>query len=118
LIARPTTKPESVESLAYALQRALCGTLQIESSDIGVSWRWLAAKNSFPECEVVLFDNTPGGAGFVNEGFENWDKVVKNAQELCEAHTCDRACYDCLKHYANQTHHEKLDRSTVVRFFQ
>jgi ATP-dependent helicase YprA (DUF1998 family) len=118
LIARPTTKPESVESLAYALQRALCGTLQIESSDIGVSWRWLAAKNSFPECEIVLFDNTPGGAGFVNEGFENWDKVVKNAQELCEAHTCDRACYDCLKHYANQTHHEKLDRSTVVRFFQ
>ena len=118
LIARPIVRPDSVESLAYALQRALCSTLQIESSDIGVSWRWLAGKNRSPECEIILFDHTPGGAGFVKDGFDSWDKVVKKAKELCEAHSCDRACYDCLKTYNNQSYHERLDRSTVINFFK
>ncbi|MGI0085637.1 MAG: DUF1998 domain-containing protein [Nitrososphaerales archaeon] len=104
--------------MAYALQKALCSILQIESSDIGVSWRWLVGKNKPPECEIILFDHTPGGAGFVKDGFDNWDKVVAKARKLCEAHTCDRACYDCLKHYSNQSHHEKLDRSTVIDFFR
>ena len=110
--------PSSVESLAYALQRALCSTLQIESSDIGVSWRWLTGKSKLPECEIILFDHTPGGAGFVKDGFDSWDRVVTKAKELCKTHTCDRACYDCLKNYSNQSHHEKLDRSTVIDFFK
>jgi hypothetical protein len=117
LVARPVSMPGSVESLAYALQRALCTILQIEASDIGVSWRWLAGKSKLPECEIILFDHTPGGAGFVKDGLDSWDKVVTKAKELCEEHICDRACYDCLKSYGNQTHHEKLDRSTVIDFF-
>ena len=118
LIARPVSMPVSVESLAYALQRALCTTLDIDAYDIGVSWRWLAGKNKLPACEIILFDHTPGGAGFVRDGFDTWDKVVAKAKELCEGHICERACYDCLKSYGNQTHHEKLDRSTVVDFFK
>jgi hypothetical protein len=117
LIARPVVMPASVESLAYALQRALCSTLQIETSDIGVSWRWLASKSKQPACEIILFDHTPGGAGFVKDGFDAWDKVVIKARQLCEDHLCERACYDCLKSYGNQTHHEKLDRCTVIDFF-
>jgi len=109
--------PSSVESLACALQKALCSTLQIEASDIGVSWRWLAEKSESRECEIILFDHTPGGAGFVKDGFDSWDKVVAKARELCEGHACEKACYDCLRSYGNQTHHEKLDRSTVIEFF-
>jgi RAD3-like DEAD/DEAH box helicase/helicase-like protein/uncharacterized protein DUF1998 len=116
LIARPVSMPVSVESLAYALQRALCTTLDIDAYDIGVSWRWLAGKNKLPACEIILFDHTPGGAGFVRDGFDSWDKVVAKAKELCEGHVCERACYDCLKSYNNQTHHEKLDKTTVVEF--
>lgn len=116
LIARPISMPASVESLAYALQRALCTTLDIDAFDIGVSWRWLAAKNKLPACEIILFDHTPGGAGFVRDGFDAWDKVVVRAKELCEGHICEGACYDCLKSYSNQTHHEKLDKTTVVEF--
>lgn len=118
LIARPSIRPNSVESLAYALQRGLCNTLQIESSDIGVSWRWLSGKNKLPECEIILFDHTPGGAGFVKDGYDSWDTVIEKTKELCEAHSCNRACYDCLKTYSNQTYHERLDRSTVIDFFR
>jgi hypothetical protein len=39
LIARPVVAPASIESLSYALQRGLCIVLDIEPSDIGISWR-------------------------------------------------------------------------------
>jgi len=52
----------------------------------------------------------------VRDGFDSWIKVVAKAKELCGGHICEGACYDCLKSYNNQTHHEKLDKTTVVEF--
>lgn len=118
LIARPVTLPGSIESLAYALQRGLCLALDLESSDIGVSWRWLANKKDRTGSEIILYDQTPGGAGFVKEGFDSWERVTKAAREVCEKCTCEQACYDCLKSYGNQSQHEKLDRLTVIDFFK
>lgn len=118
LITSPITPPPSVESLAFALQRGLCLALDIETSDIGVSWRWRANKNSRTGTEIILYDNTPGGAGFVKEGFENWQQVVKKAREVCNRCRCKMACYDCLKNYSNQSYHERLNRSSVAEFFE
>jgi hypothetical protein len=117
LVARPRVVPKSVESLAYALQRGLCIARDIEPSDIGVSWRWLASKNASGEPEIILYDHTPGGAGFVKEAFDSWENVVRRARLVCESCTCERACYDCLKSYGNQSHHEKLERLSVLEFF-
>lgn len=117
LIARPSIAPSSIESLAYSLQQGLCKTLEIESSDIGVSWRWRSNKTEEKNVEIVLYDLTPGGAGFVEEGYSAWRSVMENARSLCKKCVCETACYDCLKSYSNQLHHEKLDRLTVVRFF-
>lgn len=117
LIARPVTPPRSVESMAYALQKGLCLALNLESSDIGVSWRWLASKSDGASSEIILYDHTPGGAGFVKEGFDSWEKVVEAAVQACERCTCEHACYDCLKSYGNQSQHETLDRRSVAEFF-
>ncbi len=38
--------------------------------------------------------------------------------EICHNCTCEAACYECLKDYSNQSHHEKLDRNSVVQFFE
>lgn len=118
LIARPTVASTAVESLAYALQKGLCRALDLEASDIGVSWRWLANKKDKTNSEIILYDQTPGGAGFVKEGFDNWESVTKAAKAVCESCTCERACYDCLKNYGNQSQHEKLDRKSIVDFFR
>lgn len=124
LIVRPVLTPTSVESLAYALQRGLCITLDIEPSDIGVSWRWLANKKDRTGAEIILYDHTPGGAGFVKEGLDNWQKVMIEAKRLCESCTCQpdsygrAACYDCLKSYGNQPHHEILDRKSVLEYLE
>ena len=116
LVARLAVAPASVESLAFALQRGLCSALDLEPSDIGVAWRWLANKKDRPGAEIILYDQTPGGAGFVKEGLENWNSVIRATKLMCESCTCERACYDCLKSYGNQSHHEKLDRQSVAEF--
>lgn len=122
LIVRPLKQPESVESLMFALQKGLCQVLELDTSDIGVSRRWLnkrTAENA--GIEIILYDRTPGGAGFVEEGMNRWDEVVAAARSLCETsatHQCEAACYDCLKDFGNQQHHDALDRNTVLRFLK
>jgi len=113
LVARPVKSPASVESLAYALQRGLCTSLDLELNDIGVSWRWLSDAKNKTSSEIILYDQTPGGAGFVKEAFNNWDKVIVASKKICEGCTCEHACYDCLKSYNNQSQHEKLNRFEV-----
>ena len=111
LIARPKLSPASVESLAYALQRGVCDVLELDTSDIGAAWRRVADMG----VEIILYDHTPGGAGFVQEGYGRWQEVLERARELCQSCTCERACYDCLKSYSNQAHHEKLSRLCAIQ---
>lgn len=118
LVVRPNILPPSIQSLAFALQKGLCLTLEVEPADIGVSWRWLANEGSRTGTEIILYDHTPGGSGFVKEGFENWQAVVEDAREICGGCTCLEACYDCLKDYNNQSHHEQLNRLGVVEFLR
>lgn len=118
LIARPQAPIPFVESLAYSLQKGLCAVLDIEAMDIGVSWRWLAKRTEGAGVEIILYDRTPGGAGFAKEGFDNWKEVVRKACEICTTCRCETACYDCLKDYSNQTYHEKLDRTDVAAFLR
>ncbi|MCK5243461.1 DEAD/DEAH box helicase [bacterium] len=117
LIVRPAVPSTSIVSLAFALKKGLCTVLDIEPSDIGVSWRWLANKND-KVGEIILYDYAPGGAGFVKEGIDNWQQVVNITREICKVCKCEKACYDCLKDYGNQSYHEKLNRYTVTEFLR
>jgi hypothetical protein len=119
LIARPTASTTSVESLAFALQKGLCQLLDIEPSDIGVSWRWMANRTAGGvRSEIILYDRTPGGAGFVRDGFDNWAQVVEQACKICDTCTCEKACYDCLKDYSNQSYHEQLNRLSASEYLK
>jgi len=117
LIVRPKYV-SSIESLAFALQKGLCTALNIELPDIGVSWRWLTIKNN-PQAkkEIILYDSTPGGSGFVKDGLANWNSVVGKMQTICRECTCENSCYDCLKSYSNQAYHENLNRLSVNEYF-
>jgi ATP-dependent helicase YprA (DUF1998 family) len=68
--------------------------------------------------EIILYDRTPGGAGFVRDGLNNWAQVVEQAGKICGTCTCEKACYDCLKDYNNQSYHEKLDRRRVGEYLE
>src|SRR6516162_4394469 len=112
LVIRPNVPVDSIESVAYALHKGACRHLELDPSDLGVSWRFLDRRTERSSGkEVVLYDRTPGGAGFVAEAFEAWPAVESKAREICDCPArCERACYDCLKDFGNQSYHEALDR--------
>ncbi len=114
LAIRPDQSPSSPESLAFALQRGLCKMLEVEMQEIGLSLR----KRQNDRIEIILYDQTPGGAGFVRDARDNFDQVVKNAILICQECRCETACYDCLKDYANQSFHNRLNRKTVLSFLE
>ncbi|MFN2453719.1 MAG: DEAD/DEAH box helicase [Pyrinomonadaceae bacterium] len=122
LIVRPQeaiTNPELSVSLAYALHKGLCRVLETETSDIGVSGRAVTNRqstNADENTEFVFFDKTPGGAGFVKEAKNNWDKIIAETLQNCSNCNCERACYNCLKDYYNQSVHRLLNRN-LVRIF-
>jgi hypothetical protein len=122
LVVRPQekiTNPELSVSLAYALHKGLCRVLETEASDIGVSGRAVTNRqstNADENTEFVFFDKTPGGAGFVKEAKNNWNKIVAETLQICESCTCEKACYSCLKDYYNQSIHEYLNRKLVENF--
>jgi hypothetical protein len=108
LVVRPVFNPESRESLGYALHRGLCRMLELDLNEVGVSFRRALGGGH----EIVLYDKAPGGAGLVKEAYQRWDEIVRESRRVVAEcpNQCERACYDCLKDFANQTHHEVLDR--------
>ncbi len=119
LIVRPDQVIPSIESLSFALKKGLCQFLDIETFDIGVSWRWRSNSRAVEgsPAEIILYDRTPGGAGFVKDGFNQWSQVTEKAHQICSSCNCQAACYECLKDYDNQSHHEELDRHRASRYF-
>jgi hypothetical protein len=122
LVVRPQekiTNPELSVSLAYALHKGLCRVLETETSDIGVSGRAVTNRqstNADENTEFVFFDKTPGGAGFVKEAKSNWNKITTETLQICSLCNCEKACYNCLKDYYNQSVHQSLNRLSVKNF--
>jgi Domain of unknown function (DUF1998)/Helicase conserved C-terminal domain len=123
LIVRPReniTHAELKVSLANALHKGLCKVLETESSDIGVSGRGITNRQATSDenSEFVFYDKTPGGAGFVKEAKKQWNKILAETLQLCSLCDCQKACYNCLKDYYNQSVHEQLDRNLVADFLK
>jgi len=114
LIVRPAFNSQSRESLGYALHRGLCHVLQIDLNEIGVSFRQAVGGGD----EIIFYDRAPGGAGLVKEAHQRWREVVSETRRVVTDCDCERACYDCLKDFANQTHHRALNRHDVIAFFK
>ncbi len=70
--------------------------------------------------DVVLYDNTPGGAGHVGEIFERFEELLEQVVSVLrgsEGHdqTCGGACQACLISYQTQHFARALDRRTLLR---
>jgi len=124
LVVRPQekiTNPELSVPLAFALHKGLCRVLETETSDIGVSGRAVTNRqstNADENTEFVFFDKTPGGAGFVKEAKESWNKIIAETLKICSSCNCERACYNCLKDYYNQSVHQLLNRKLARTFLE
>lgn len=104
----PLRREEEVFSLLYALLNGASDALDIPRDDVGGVVYY---QDSFPS--FILFDDTPGGSGYVKHIHDHLLKAFEAAYKrvsTCNGCSPETSCYSCLRGYDNQPHHDKLER--------
>ena len=98
-------------SFMYAFLEGISTGLDIERNDIDGVLELNLEEQSY---DMLIYDNVPGGAGHVKRLVDKTSIIValkaaldKVSQECCDENT---SCYNCLRNYYNQSHHNKLRR--------
>lgn len=110
----------------YSLLEGLSKTINIDRNELSGCLQWYK-DNEHPKGNYgfVLFDNTPGGAGYVRQldkphvfltMMKEAYRVVKQCN--CGGKKADTACYSCLCNYYNQNQHDILKRRYAIEFFE
>lgn len=107
----PRRGSATLTTLGEALVAATSILLELEPFELGFFCR--PAPEGSPGDQIVIYENVPGGAGYVEDLARRLPEVAQQARELLFEHECSRACYLCLKHYRNQRAHALLDKDLV-----
>ena len=104
------TKHQYLSTL-YAILEGACKALGISRDDINGCVTG--------DRELVLFDDTPGGSGYVKNIFQNFKEVLYAARDKVSG-TCgcteETSCYGCLRNYSNQYCHDSLSRGLAFKY--
>lgn len=109
------------ESIMYALLEGVSYTLDIERGDIDGCLYYTGNT-----CNIILYDDVPGGAGLVRSIIKNnqiFKEILINAYKRmincsCGGDIADSSCYGCLQNYRNQYCHANLKRSYPIEFLR
>lgn len=115
---------EQAWTILYSLLEGLSKFLNIERTELSGCLHWY--RNDYYKkgnYSFVLFDNTPGGAGYVRQlqKPQCFTGMLKTASYIVNTCTCggeakDTACYGCLCNYYNQKQHDILKRYYAIDF--
>lgn len=113
-------------TVLYSLLEGLSRTLAVDRNELSGCLQWFRSPtHGGSNFGFVLFDNTPGGAGYVRQlqnshvlsaMFEEAARIVSNCS--CGAEAADTVCYSCLCNYYNQRHHDIMKRKYAIDFFE
>ncbi|MBE2294707.1 MAG: DEAD/DEAH box helicase [Phycisphaerales bacterium] len=103
-------------TLAVALRCALCKTLGIEETEVGVAAApSRAVENQEATYSLYLYDTATGGAGYVSQIAALLPKLLRQARQALDCpHDCDAACQSCLLTHDTQHHRDYLNRHTAI----
>ena len=111
-------------SVLFALISAISECLQIERGEISGVIKRDNKTTGKTNYRFILFDNVPGGAGYVKQlldnDYLNLASVINMAYDKSFNCTCDlkSSCYKCLRTYDNQKYHDILSRELVINFLE
>ncbi|MGW4891007.1 DEAD/DEAH box helicase [Kitasatospora sp. NPDC004240] len=116
--------PEKLEEFLASIRAALdlgCRiTLQAGDEEVaGFDW-----PRPDPESEdtsmrlAVLYEEVPGGAGYLRQLAERFGDVAKSLLSVLDDCSCERSCYACLRSYGNQLEGDLLDRHVAADFLR
>ena len=109
--AEGTEEKNQYLSVLYAILEGASKALDISRDDIS----GCVTENQ----ELVLFDDTAGGSGFVKHIFMNFDKVLREARNKVSGRcgcTPETSCYGCLRNYSNQFFHDQISRGMAYEY--
>lgn len=120
------TKVDEAWTILYAMLEGLSRNMCIDRNELSGCLQWYRnAENNIGNFGFVLFDNTPGGAGYVRQLAEpqNLSNMLREAFRIVSNCSCggedgDTACYSCLCNYYNQRQHDVLKRKYAIEFFK
>jgi hypothetical protein len=103
-------------SLLYAIVNGSCHELEIHDRDLGGCLHF--AREDHPS--LILYDTSPGGAGFVHDVRDNLKDVLRAARKVLHCTSCaeDSSCIACLRSYGNQRDHNKLRRGLAAEYLE
>lgn len=102
-----------------ALLKSISNNLGIERKDLDGTLETFYNGNH-KQSRFVLFDNVPGGAGYVKRIYEAEPDVIKKIfKDACDSVsncTCslDSSCYSCVRNYMNQKFHDSMARRDII----
>lgn len=98
-------------TLGEALLAGAASLLELESGEMSTFVRRMPEGS--PGEQIVFYETTPGGSGYLAELGSRLAEISAAAIEHLYEHRCAKACYLCLKHYGNQRWHQFLDKDVV-----
>ncbi len=115
---------EEALSVLYAILKGICTYLNIEQGDVsGCLHYFVNEYTHHGNYALVLYDQTPGGAGHVHRLLQEGAIALVLRETLaavnectCGGETADTSCYACLRSYYNQKYHDMLKRNYVIEF--
>lgn len=100
---------DALLSLAEAVVISIGRTLEIDVREINSGFRFgLQAEDRY--ADLFFYDTLSGGAGYATQAGEQFEAVMQCARNLLSDCTCGSSCTECLRHFGNRFHHNKLDR--------
>lgn len=112
-------------TILYSMLEGLSRRMGIDRNELSGCLQWYRDSEHAGSFGFALFDNTPGGAGYVRqisktgvlaEMLQEAFRVVSSCD--CGGEAADTACYSCLCNYYNQKQHDILKRYYAIQFFR
>jgi len=113
--------PEGVDNevfsktLLHALLTGISIVLETEYNEVKGFVRSVV-KNDQVRSEIVLYEDIPGGVGYLEAATRRFREIINKAYEILYNHECDSACYRCLRNYYNQRDHTLLNKYMIKEF--
>lgn len=112
----PVKDKDQWTTLLYALLEGASDALGISRDDING-----CIDKSEGHQILILFDESPGGAGHVKRIYSQLDAVLKSAYRRVDGHCkCgeETTCYGCLRSYSNQLDHDSMARGMAKEYLE
>ncbi|MFY9224892.1 MAG: DEAD/DEAH box helicase [Blastocatellia bacterium] len=108
----PENSDKFYASLKAAIIEAATTFAHAEVGEISGFMRKIVTEGQI-DYDIVLYDNVPGGAGYLHKAITNFEAILAKARAILDGCQCDKSCYKCLRSYENQFEHRLLDKRLI-----